>query len=157
MKKYIVKLSKPLLAATVLLSAVACSNQDGSVRGFVLPKGDVEVGKATFVAIGCPKCHTVAGANIEQPPGEQFHIELGGEQTRVKHYGDLLTSVINPDHKVAKEYQVSKEAGKSDSSPMPKFTSRMTVDQMVDIVEFLHASYTSTQPDYLGPYYYYGP
>ena len=107
--------------------------------------------------LAVPRCHTVAGTDIEQPPGEQFHIQLGGKQTRVKHYGDLLTSVVNPDHKVAKMYQVTKETGKTDSSPMPKFTGRMTVDQLVDIVEFLHSSYTSTQPDYLGTYYYYGP
>ena len=146
-----------LLASLVILMMSACSDQDRSVRGFILPQGDVELGKATFVAIGCPKCHTVAGANIEQPSGEQFHIELGGEQTRVKHYGDLLTSVVNPDHKVPKAYQVNKETGKSNSSPMPKFTDRMTVDQLVNIVEFLHASYTSTRPEYLGTYYYYGP
>ena len=158
MKTSIIQIGKLVLTTSLLITAVACSNQgDQAVRGFILPKGDAEIGKATFVAIGCPKCHTVAGANIEQPPGEQFHIELGGQETRVKHYGDLLTSVVNPDHKVAKAFQVSTEAGKSDSSPMPKFTSRMTVDQLVDIVEFLHTSYTSTQPDYLGPYYYYGP
>ena len=157
MKNSIVQIGKLFLATSLLMTAVACSKQDPALRGFILPKGDAEMGKATFVAIGCPKCHTVAGANIEQPPGEQFHIELGGAQTQVKHYGDLLNSVVNPDHRVPKAYQVSTEAGKSDSSPMPKFTNRMTVDQLVDIVEFLHTSYTSTQPDYLGPYYYYGP
>ena len=149
--------SKLFFTVLIALALNACSDQQQSVRGFILPKGDVEVGKATFIAIGCPKCHTVAGTDIQQPPGEQFHIVLGGEQTRIKHYGDLLTSVVNPDHKVAKEYQVSKEAGKTDSSPMPKFTDRMTVDQLVNIVEFLHASYTSNQPEYLGTYYYYGP
>ena len=145
------------IAYAALIFITACSKDERSVRGFVLPEGDIATGQATFIAIGCPKCHTVAGTDIEQPPGEQFHIQLGGEQTRVKHYGDLLTSVVNPDHKVAKAYQVTKETGKSDSSPMPKFTSAMTVEQLVDVVEFLHSSYTSAQPDYLGTYYYYGP
>lgn len=157
MKNHLPRLLNIAIFTTALFSAAGCSEQEQAVRGFILPEGDAEVGKATFVAIGCPKCHTVAGADITQPAGEQFHIELGGVQTRVKHYGDLLTSVVNPDHKVPKAYQVSKEAGKTDSSPMPKFTDRMTVDQLVNIVEFLHASYTSTQPEYLGPYYYYGP
>ncbi|MGR8948567.1 MAG: c-type cytochrome [Gammaproteobacteria bacterium] len=147
-----------LLSVVPIIGLIAsCSDNGEAVRGFVLPKGDVAAGQATFVEIGCPKCHTVAGTDIKQPDGEQFHIQLGGEQTRVKHYGDLLTSVVNPDHKVAKPYQVINEAGKDASSPMPKFVTTMTVEQLVDVVEFLHSSYTSTQPDYLGTYYYYGP
>lgn len=134
-----------------------CGKPQEPVKGFILPPGDAALGKQAFVEIGCPKCHTVVSAEIEQPPSEQFHIELGVDKRRVRHYGDLLTSVINPDHKVSPAYRVRDEAKEGFSSPMPKFASTMTVEQMINIVEFLHQAYEKSQEKYSGYYYYYGP
>ena len=134
-----------------------CEKAQAPVKGFILPPGDATLGKQAFVEIGCPKCHTVVGANIQQPPSEQFHIELGEDNRRVRHYGDLLTSVVNPDHKVSAAYRVQDESKDEISSPMPKFASTMTVEQMLNIVEFLHQAYEKSQDEYLGHYYYYGP
>ncbi len=144
-----------LILSIVLLCA--CSEVEKPVKGFILPPGDAVVGKAAFVEIGCPKCHTVAGTDITQPPSEQFHIELGKDDRRVRHYGDLLTSVVNPDHKVSPAYRVQNESKDEFSSPMPKFANEMTVAEMINIVEFLHGAYEKNLDKYLGHYYYYGP
>ena len=146
------KHSAVLLAAFVL---AACGQQQQPVQGFVLPSGDVDAGKAIFVEFGCPQCHTIADSDIEQPPGAQFRVKIGGEVRRVKHYGDLLTSVVNPDHRVSGLYRVQDESGEDYSSPMPEFADTMTVAQMVDLVAFLHSTYEKSAPEYAGRYYGY--
>ena len=150
---------RSILFGLIILGSftVGCSKDQRTVEGFVLPPGNVEQGKAAFVEIGCPKCHTVANSDIEQPADASFHVEIGGEVRRVKHYGDLLTSVVNPDHKVSRVYRVQDESGQEFSSPMPKFADTMSVTQLIDLVEFLHSTYTSAVPEYGGRYYYYGP
>ena len=53
----------------------------------------------------CVRCHTVAGVEL---PDDDLHglpkINLGGEIYRVKSYGDLVTSIINPQHVVSPKY-----------------------------------------------------
>ena len=142
-----------LLLAALVLSA--CSQEQQPVQGFILPQGDVDKGKAIFVEAGCAQCHTVADSDIEQPPGAAFHVKIGGEGRKVKHYGDLLTSIVNPDHKVSRVFRVEDESGEGFSSPMPKFADTMTVTEMVDLVEFLHSTYQRSVPGYGGRYYYY--
>ena len=145
-----------VLVAAVVLSA--CSQEQQPVQGFILPPGDIDKGRVIFVETGCPQCHTVADSDIEQPPGSEFHVKIGGEVRQVKHYGDLLTSIVNPDHKVSRVYRVQDESGKDFSSPMPQFAETMTVSQMIDLVEFLHSTYQTSTPEYGGRYYYYyGP
>ncbi len=144
----------------VLITCVAvggCGETQQPIKGFILPPGDIEKGKTYFVEMGCPTCHTIAESDITQPESAKFHVQLGGETRRVKHYGDLLTSVINPDHRVSGVYRVQDESGKKFSSPMPDFTGQMTVAQLIDLVEFLHSTYSKAQPDYTGHVYNYGP
>ena len=38
-------------------------------------------------------------------------------------------------------------------SPMPYFGEEMTVAELIDLVEFLHAQYTKLQPQYYRGYY----
>jgi len=93
------------ILATVFLLA-GCEQQS---RGFALPPGDATQGKATFVELGCPACHSVRGEVERFTEGADPAIEviLGGQTTRVKTYGDLVTSIINPSHKLSRGRNVA--------------------------------------------------
>jgi hypothetical protein len=127
------------------------------VKGFVLPEGNVEKGQASFVDLGCRQCHSVAGIELPVYDGVvSLQIDIGGKVLRVKNYGELMTSIVNPDHQLSPEYlrllsEAEKERG---DSPMPDFRNNMTVAQLIDVVAFLHSSYEKLHPQYTG---YYGP
>ncbi|MFT4585098.1 MAG: sulfur-oxidizing protein SoxX [Gammaproteobacteria bacterium] len=146
---------------TIVIFAVvlsACSNDVEPVKGFVLPEGNVERGKQVFATIGCRSCHIVT--NEEFPPLESepvLAIELGGKTYRVKGYGELLTSIVNPQHVVSPTYRRTLDPAerKDAKSPMPEFNDVMNVTQLIDLTTFLHSRYELLSPQYRG--YYYGP
>jgi hypothetical protein len=77
---------------------------------------------------------------------------LGGPTTRVQTYGQLVTSIINPSHKLIKRYpqdQISSEG----QSFMPTMNEFLTVQQLIDLVAFLQDQYQVVVPE---PYPY-GP
>jgi hypothetical protein len=145
---------RALLVACSLLLLNACSGERPPVQGFVLPEGNIAAGRANFLALGCVGCHTVVGEELPQPADAKFSVKLGGETMRVRHYGDLLTSIVNPSHRVFPQYRDEAESSDEKLSPMPDFTTQMTVAQLIDLVEFLNSKYT-TMPQYAGRYYYY--
>lgn len=146
--------SKGVLLGALVILLVGC-NQDGiKVRGFILPEGDPVQGEATFVELGCTACHTVADTQLSQPEDAAYSVALGGKVIRVKHYGDLLTSIVNPDHRVLPPYAGDSGDGGRPESPMPDFTGSMTIEQLIDVVAFLHGKYEKL-PNYGGKYYYY--
>lgn len=125
-------------------------------KGFRLPEGDAERGKATFVQLKCHQCHSVEGADL--PPAEgnpSVRFALGGEVTKVKSYGELVTAIIQPQHVVSPEYlaSIKKSGGEGQTSSMPEYNETMTVRQMSDLVVFLHGHYKQYVPAYDQPYY----
>jgi len=146
-----------MLLSIVALVVTGCSEQD-EVVGFVLPEGNVDLGQANFVHYGCPLCHVVAGTDIPYLGADAIpRIELGGKVRRVKDYGDLMTSVVNPNHALADQYVKSlpEQERETATSPMPNFNERLTVAELIDLVAFLHSRYEKTVPEYTG--YQYGP
>lgn len=119
----------------------ACGPNPKSSAGFTLPEGDVEQGKANYVAFGCNACHTHAEVPQLEAAGAVKSINIGGESTRVRTYGELVTSVINPSHRVARRSS-EQMADESGQSKMVTFNDVMTVTQLVDLVAFLQSSYT---------------
>lgn len=143
-----------LITITIMLAG--CTSDTHTVAGFVLPSGDIERGKTAMVDLGCRQCHVVAAVELPAYAGPmRFHIELGGKVLKVKTYGDLLTSVVNPNHDLAEQFTATlKSAEKTQiESPMPDFNSTMSVQQLIDIVEFLHARYSLLVPEYQGIVY----
>ncbi len=144
------------LCAIVLVGLSACGENGKPVRGFVLPEGDVAQGEQVFVDFNCHGCHTIPDMEFPEveftPP---FILEIGGEVYRVKNYGELLTAVVNPDHIISPKYIAMLEKAKRDAviSPMPYYGEEMTVAELIDLVEFLHAQYTRLQPHYYRGYY----
>ncbi len=139
----------------ILLSGAACSDPK-SGRGFTLPEGEAERGKAVFSELACSSCHSVSGHEDLRPEGfePEMTVALGGETPRIATYGELVTSVINPSHRLARRY--SMEAVSEDGvSKMRNYNDVMTVDQLIDLVAFLQAQYELKDPDrtYYYPYY----
>lgn len=131
-----------LVGAALLTLLLGCDTSPKSSHGFRLPDGDTEKGREAFVALQCYSCHNVKG--VEMPPSTSLHLTLGGETTRVKTYGGLVTSIINPSHVVSEQY---KEELKEQLSPMPEYNHVMTVQQMIDLVAFLQQHYTVVVPE----------
>ena len=132
----------PLLFMLIGLFLIIGCNKES--RGFALPAGDVEEGKATFVNLGCNECHRVSDIPwIGNAEGLNIH--LGGEVSQIKTYGELVTSVINPSHKIGYSYlqEVADAEGKS---KMRVYNEVMTVQQLVDVVTFLQSEYKIVRP-----------
>jgi len=145
-----------ILFSFTLLAVSACSEEGRPVKGFVLPEGDIAQGEQVFVDFNCHACHSIPG--IEFPKVEfepPFVVEIGGEVYRVRNYGELLTAIVNPDHIISPKYIAMLERADREAiiSPMPYYGEDMTVAELIDLVEFLHAQYTRLQPKYYRGYY----
>lgn len=140
-----------VLGAGLFLLVGGCGQEEKVIsKGFRLPEGDIEVGKSTFVAMECNRCHSVEGVALpdrDLPALPKIH--LGGQIHKVKTYGELVTSIIKPQHVISPQYlkmlsEEEKERGVE--SPMPGFNEQMTVKQLTDLVSFLHSRYRLIEP-----------
>ena len=143
------------LLLVMLAVVLGCSPSPKSGQGFTLPEGNRQAGEATFVQLQCNACHSVSG--IDQPMeggGPQMSIGLGGEVGRIATYGELVTSIINPSHRIASSVKVD---GDDSESQMRSYNDEMTVKQLCDLVAFLQSKYKLREydptlyPEY-GPY-----
>jgi len=139
------------LIGGLILCAGGCNPQ---ARGFALPPGDAEAGAETFVELRCNACHSIQDGieKLIEDGDPEMHVVLGGAVSRVKTYGDLVTSIINPSHKLSRGIDPSTHDDFGTSN-MPIYNESMTVQQMLDLTTFLQDSYTVWVPKY-GPYYY---
>ncbi len=151
------------IALSILLAGIlltACTEQRTSGKGLVLPEGNIEDGKATFVDLGCVYCHSVPNVDLDMPE-EEFEplLLLGGKVQKVKTYGELVTSIVNPQHVISPAYLEklkAREANIEVNSIMPTFNDDMTVSQLIDLITFLDASYEKLLPDYVSMRHGYG-
>ena len=130
----------PLLIVTFVslggFAMFACATK--SPRGFRLPDGDVQAGKATFVALGCNQCHKVSGEDLPDPQVKPAVPKLGGPSTTLPTDGQLVTSIINPSHRIKKRDGTESTIEDGKTSRMSDFTEVMTVRQLIDLVAYLH-------------------
>lgn len=136
----------------LLCGGLLISSCNEHARGFALPEGDVEKGKVTYERLGCNECHSIS--EIEWKGGsDNLKIQLGGEVSKPKSYGDLVTSVINPSHKIARRYNPNSTTEEG-LSKMNNYNEAMTVQELIDIVTFLQSEYkVKTPPTRYTPYY----
>ncbi|MDX1480205.1 MAG: c-type cytochrome [Woeseiaceae bacterium] len=140
-----------LVAAVITITA--CDRDPMSERGFRLPDGDAAAGREAFLYMRCNQCHRVAGESLPVVAGaEPPYVELGGPVTRVKTYGELVTAIINPSHRLAEGYaeEVVSENGES---RMYNYNGVMTVQELIDIVMFLQPHYDVIVPEFHYPVY----
>ena len=147
-----------IIAGILAAGLSACDKSAVPVKGFVLPDGDIEHGKEVFASVGCRSCHSIAEEDFPPfEPDHELNVELGGKVHRVQNYGELLTSIVNPNHIVSAKYRVTLDRAeqKNAQSPMPKFNDVLNVEQLIDLTAYLHSRYELLVPQYHG--YYYGP
>ena len=137
-----------LVTLVVALGLGACEADRMSEKGFSLPEGNALAGREAFVYMHCHECHTVTGEEFPALPlADPPFVELGGKVTRVKTYGELVTAIINPSHKLAKGYPVEMVTNNNESK-MPVYNGYMTVQELIDIVAFLQPHYDVYVPQY---------
>lgn len=139
-----------ILALTALAVAMlgGCDRDRMSERGFALPEGDPTAGRDTFLYMQCHQCHTIKDETFPELPGmQQPFVELGGPVTRVKSYGELVTAIINPSHKLADGYARELVAEDGESN-MYVYNRYMTVQELTDLVMYLQPHYDVIVPRY---------
>ena len=136
--------SRILIALTIglLLPALSgCVPGPTSGKGFTLPTGSVEQGQQDFVSLKCHACHSVSGVELPEIAAElDPRVELGGEVPRISTYGELVTSIINPSHKLARGFSEDTVAEDGESK-MKNYNDVLTVQQLTDLVAFLQSRY----------------
>jgi len=121
-----------VLIALSTVGLMACDTGPTGSAGFTLPDGNVEQGKANYIAFQCNSCHVTSEVpQLESSGAIAISVTLGGETTRIKTYGELVTSVINPSHKVARR-RSGDMADAGGNSKMVSFNDVMTVTEMID-------------------------
>jgi len=147
-----------LLIAFLLISA--CSKEQVANRGFSLPPGIIENGRELFTEYRCTSCHTLADTEFNDDEWRLTEnggiaVELGGESSKVQTYGDLVTSIVNPSHRLAKGYPLD-QISENGNSKMEYYNEVMTVEELIDLVTFLKSKYKlKSYPETAYPYYIY--
>jgi sulfur-oxidizing protein SoxX len=124
----------------LLFVIAACSYGPDSPKGFSLPEGDIAEGEQVFLQYKCQACHALKGYEDDSLIKEfDTPVPLGGTSSIVKTYAQLVTSVINPSHKLAPRSRSIEEKLTNDdgSSKMRVFNDVMTVQELIDLVAFL--------------------
>lgn len=139
------------LVTTLLAGMIVLGGCDQHARmsskGFRLPDGDAQAGRETFIYMQCHQCHSIEGLELPTIPGQDDpYVELGGQVTKVKTYGELLTAIIYPSHELARGYaeEVVSVDGKS---KMHVYNQYMTVQELIDLVMFLQPQYDVIMPE----------
>jgi mono/diheme cytochrome c family protein len=148
------------LLLTALVLSGGCGQSNIEARGFSLPEGDVVNGRALFLEYHCLACHSVAGTEFTDARWDKrddggIAVVLGGTTTKVVTYGDLVTSIINPSHRIAKGY-APEDVSDDGESKMEYYNEVMTVADLIDIVAFLKSTYKVIDvQETVYPYYVY--
>ena len=145
-----------LLALLALLGLLQGCAPDPlhSAAEFRLPTGNAEAGRKAFVDLRCYVCHQVKGVDARFAGTPAASVELGGKVSRVKSYAELVTSIINPTHKIPSD-RTGRDAAPPGESLMTLagLNDVMTVAQLVDLVAFLQPQY-KIEPPKVDPYTY---
>ena len=143
-----IKIASLSVLVGLLLTLGGCYQNPSSGAGFRLPDGDPKEGLEVFLYMQCNQCHTIDGMDLPDVPlADPPYVELGGKVTRVKTYGELVTSIINPSHKLASGY-AKEMVSENGESKMYVYNRHMTVQELIDLVAFLQSRYDIVSPQF---------
>lgn len=150
------KLLITFMALGALATLSACDQSNLGRGDLHLPEGDGAKGEALFVSLGCVGCHIVAGADLPEPAtGRAMRVVLGSQTSRMS-YGQLVTAIVNPSHRLSRRYRAD-EVSVEGESLMTSYNDVMTVTQLTDLVAFLESHYqVADRGGYKYPTYKYG-
>lgn len=142
-----------LLVFMFLMSA--CGQQRSESREFILPEGSAERGEAHFVSLGCVSCHSILNYELPEAGADGPVNVMLGSSTRITTYGDLVTSIVNPSHRLSPRYPRD-DISSDGESLMVSNNDVMTVTQLTDLIAFLQLHYQKvSRPGYSYPTYDY--
>ncbi|WP_375201240.1 c-type cytochrome [Hyphococcus sp.] len=140
-------MKKIVLCVSLAVALAGCDLRPTSSYGFRLPDGDAEKGKQVFAEKMCSSCHVIEGMeDLREGMDPEMTVTIGGMTTQIDTYGQLVTSVINPSHRIARGYR-SEDYVDDGESKMRNYNDELTVSELIDLVAFLQAQYTEF-PDY---------
>ncbi len=147
-----------LVALLTLLCLSGCQRDDRRQGDVYLPEGDAARGEMHFVSLGCVSCHVVVDAELPEPAeAGPVRVLLGSRTGRRMSYGQLVTSIVNPSHRLSSRYRRD-EVSHEGVSLMASYNDVLTVTQLTDLVAFLQAHYKEAdRPGYQYPVYTYQP
>jgi hypothetical protein len=128
-------------------SQPSAESEEKSARGFELPDGDAARGREAFVALRCSSCHEVAGLEDELPrpvATPETGVKLGGLAMREPTDGELVSSILNPSSHLYPAGEIERITSGGESR-MANLNEVMTVQQLIDIVAFLHERYETAK------------
>jgi sulfur-oxidizing protein SoxX len=74
-------------------------------------------------------------------------VQLGGKTPHLRTYGELVTSIINPSHKIAPRHREAGAVLEGESLMSYMYLNQvMTVQELVDLVAFLQPTYEVVPP-----------
>ncbi|BFT30356.1 hypothetical protein D210916BOD24_15320 [Alteromonas sp. D210916BOD_24] len=132
-----------VIALTSML--FACEQGAQSPRGFSLPEGDTQAGLQVYKKYQCGDCHKIAG-DPEKEDATYLIVQpitLGGSSGRIKTYAELVTSIINPSHKLTPR-QPASFTSEDGVSLMRIVNDELTVSELIDLVAYLQPKYKVT-------------
>lgn len=131
-----------------IIGAVLCATalqgcSAATALGISLPVGTAERGREAFIGLECHACHRIEGKDLPGYSGAVVPaIALGGHTPQIESYGDIVTSIINPSHRLARSYRTGGWSGGRESPMAARYLNEvMTVQQLVDLVAFLSEEY----------------
>ncbi len=141
-----------LLALCALICLSACDRDNQRHGDIYLPEGDAAKGKMHFVSLGCVSCHSVIGAELPEPAeAGPVRVLLGSHTGLRMSYGQLVTSIVNPSHRLSPRYPKQRISQEGESL-MILYNDVLTVTQLTDLVAFLQAHYEQVdRPGYTYP------
>lgn len=140
MQRGFAQLPRALAMVAGAAALLACASE-ANRRGIHLPEGDAAKGREAFVELRCNACHEIEGFDFPTPIVAATRVKLRGPTAGGKTYGDLVTSIANPAHRIAPGYPP--DAVAVDGVPLMsliRLNEVMTVQQLVDLVAFLQGS-----------------
>jgi len=135
------------LVALCALTCVSACDRDDRTRGTIyLPDGDVARGETYFVSLGCVSCHSVVGADLpDSVEAGPVRVLLGSRTGRRMSYGHLVTSIVNPSHRISARYHKDEEVSQQGESLMTSYNDVLTVTQLTDLIAFLQEHYVKAE------------
>ena len=131
--------SSALVIAAMLSVVAACDSGRHTTAGFSMPAdANLERGRQAFSDLGCPACHRIVNLDLPSPTVQPpVPVVLGGEIDRKLSDAYLVTAMISHQLALYPKEQVTSGG----MSRMPNYTDKMSVRQMVDLVDFLQSRY----------------
>lgn len=135
--------------AAGVLSTLALPGCEAQSTGFALPPGDARLGQVAFTELGCNQCHRITNVveRVADSPYPAIDVRLGGPVSRIKTYGELVTSIMHPTASLSRGDTPS-TVDASGASTMRNYNDQMTVAQLVNLAAFLQPTYTVWVPEH---------